>query len=145
MSVLKIERTFPVQREKVFAFLTRPENLLKWWGPEGMNVRDHTLDLSKLGAWSSDMVNAQGGRHKASGVVVAVDPPKSVEFTWGWHDDNDERGYESVVRFELEPSSAGGTHFVLIHSGLTNEESAANHGRGWASSLKKLERLVPAN
>ncbi len=37
-------------------------------------------------------VNAEGGRHKASGVVVAVDPPKSVEFTWGWYNDNDERG-----------------------------------------------------
>lgn len=145
MSVLKIERTFPVEPEKVFAFVTQMDNLLKWWGPEGMSVREHNLDLSKPGAWSSTLVNAEGGLHKMSGEVVTVDPPKSVEFTLGWHNDNDERGHESVVRFEVRPNDAGGAHFLLIHSGLTDEESAANHGKGWSSSLRKLELLANGN
>lgn len=145
MSELRIERNFPAEPGKVFAFVTRMENLLKWWGPEGMSVPEHDLDLSKPGDWSSVMVNAEGGRHKVSGVVVAVDPPRSVEFTWGWHDDNDERGYESLVRFEIEPDDAGGTRFLLTHSGLADEESAANHREGWSSSLNKLERLANEN
>ncbi|WP_337659846.1 SRPBCC family protein [Anderseniella sp. Alg231-50] len=86
MSILKIERTFPVAPEKVFAFVTQTDHLLKWWGPEGVSMKEHNLDLSRPGAWSSTLVNSQGALHKMSGEVVAVDPPKSVEFTWGWHD-----------------------------------------------------------
>lgn len=105
-------------------------------------MQDHSLDLSKPGAWSSTLVNAEGGLHKMSGEVVKVDAPKSVEFTWGWHNDEDERGLETVVRFEVRRNRAGGTDFLLIHSGLTNEESAENHGKGWSSSLRKLERFI---
>lgn len=144
MSVLKIERTFPHPPEKVFAFVTRTEHLLKWWGPEGMGLRAHDLDLSRRGAWSSTLVNAEGGLHKMSGEVVEIDPPRSVEFTWGWHDGADARGHESRVRFEVEPDGAGGSRFRLIHSGLADEESAANHNRGWSSALRKLEQLAGA-
>ena len=145
MSELKIERSFPVAPEKVFAFVTRTENLLQWWGPEGMGMKEHNLDLSRPGAWSSTLVNAEGGLHKMSGEVVAVDPPNSVEFTFGWHNQSDERGVETKVRFEVEGDAAGGTRFVLTHSGLSDDESAANHGRGWTSSLQKLERLIHQN
>lgn len=142
MTDLTLERTFPQAPEKVFRFVTQTENLLLWWGPEGMGIKDHQLDLSRPGAWSSTLVNAEGGLHKMSGVVVSVDPPRSVEFTWGWHNDEDVRGYETRVRFEIEPDGAGGSRFRLIHSGLPDEESAANHNRGWSSALRKLERLA---
>ena len=142
MSTLTLERTFPHDPETVFAFVTQTKNLLKWWGPEGMSVPEHNLDLSKPGPWMSVMVNAEGGRHKVTGEVIRVNPTHSVEFTWGWHDDKDARGHESRVRFEVEPSDTGGAVFRLIHSDLPDDESAANHNRGWSSSLVKLERLA---
>jgi len=142
MSELRIERTFKADAETVFSFITQTEHLLKWWGPEGMTVPEHNLDLSRKGAWTSTMVNAEGSRFKVSGEVISVDPPNSVEFTWSWHDENDERGQDSHVRFEVKPDDLGGTSFTLIHSGLADEESATNHKAGWASSFTKLERLA---
>lgn len=142
MSTLTLERNFPLDPKTVFDFVTQTKNLLKWWGPEGMTVPEHNLDLSKPGAWSSVMLNAEGGRHKVTGKVIKIDPPRSVEFTWGWHDENDARGHESRVRFEVEPNGTGGAIFRLIHSDLPDEESAANHNEGWTSSLRKLERLA---
>ncbi|MCY0146387.1 SRPBCC domain-containing protein [Hoeflea sp. G2-23] len=144
MSDLTLERNFPQPPEKVFAFVTRTEHLLSWWGPEGMGLRAHALDFTRPGAWSSTLVNAEGGLHKMSGEVIEVDPPRAVEFTWGWHDDKDVRGHESRVRFEIEPDAKGGSIFRLIHSGLVDEESAANHNRGWTSTLRKLEQLAGA-
>lgn len=141
MSVLKIERTFPVAPEKVFAFVTQTDHLLKWWGPEGVAMKEHNLDLSRPGAWSSTLVNSEGALHKMSGEVVTVDPPNSVEFTWGWHDDEDQRGYETRVLFEVRPDGGGGTLFLLTHSGLADDEAAANHSRGWTSALRKLEQF----
>ena len=142
MSELVIERRFSADAETVFAYVTQTGHLLEWWGPEGMAVTEHDLDLSRPGPWVSTIVNAEGGTHKVSGVVIAVDPPRSVEFTWGWHDAEDKRGHDSCVRFEVRPGEGGGSHFRLVHTGLADDESAEGHSRGWTSTLKKLERLA---
>ena len=142
MTDLRLERKFARDPETVFAFVTRTEHLLEWWGPEGMNVPEQEMDFTRPGPWWSVMVNAEGGRHKVSGEVLSIDPPRAVEFTWGWHDENDTRGHESTVRFEVAPDGDGGSIFTLVHSGLADEESATNHNMGWTSSLKKLERMA---
>ena len=143
MNDLKIERIFAADVETVFAFLTSAEHLLKWWGPEGVNIKDHNLDFSKPGAWWSTLVNAEGNTYKMSGEVIAADPPNTVNFTWGWHDGDDVRGHESHVRFDVSPNNGGGTRFSLTHSGLPDEDSMKNHNDGWTSTLRKLERLIP--
>ncbi len=142
MSELTITRAFAVDPDTVFAFVTQTKHLVKWWGPEGMTVPEHNLNLSEPGAWFSVMVNAEGKRFKVSGEVLSIDPPNAVEFTWGWHDENDDRGHDSHVRFEVRPDGSGGTEFIVIHTGLADEESAANHNMGWTSALTKLERLA---
>lgn len=141
MSELRMEREFKADPEKVFAFVTRPENILKWWGPEGMSVTEHHLDFTTPGPWSSVFVSAEGNRFKVTGEVIDVEPPHSVELTWAWHDESDVRGHESRVRFQVSPHAGGGTLLTLVHSGLADEESARNHEGGWTSSLRKLERM----
>lgn len=140
MTELTIERVFPADAATVFAFVTKSENLVKWWGPEGMSLPDCNLDLSQPGAaWHSVMMNSDGARFKVSGEVVSVNPPHSVEFTWGWHDENDQRGHSSRVRFDVAPTASGeGALFRLTHSELPDDESAANHSAGWTSSFRKL-------
>lgn len=142
MTELKLERVFACDVETVFAYLTQAEHLLKWWGPEGVNVSEHALDLSRPGPWWSTLVNAEGNTYKMSGIVESTNPPKSVEFTWGWHDEHDKRGHESRVRFDVRSNPGGGAKFVLTHTGLPDEDSMMNHNEGWTSSLRKLERLM---
>lgn len=142
MAELIIERHFDAPPDIVFDYLTQKNHLLKWWGPEAVHIKDNDLDLSRTGPWSSTMVSAEGTNFKVSGRVVFVNPPHSVKFTWGWHDDHDNRGHESIVLFEIEPANRGGTRFKLIHSGLPDEESVVNHNTGWSSSFTKLERLI---
>lgn len=137
-----MEREFTADPATVFSFVTRSENLAKWWGPEGMTLPEKALDFSRKGLWLSVMMNADGKRYKCSGKVLSCDPPRSVEFTWAWHDEKDARGHESLVRFEVHAGRNGGSRFVLIHSGLPDEESVANHEIGWSSSLRKLERMA---
>lgn len=142
MSELRIERTFPAAPETVFDYLTNTEYLLQWWGPEGISASEHDLDFSRPGPWNSTITNAEGANYKVSGEVVTLDAPHAVEFTWAWHDENDARGHESRVRFEVAPDGNGGSTFTMIHSGLADEESAASHDGGWTSSFVKLGRLL---
>ena len=142
MTDLVMERRFPADAQTVFAFLTRPENIAKWWGPEGMTCPELDMDLTERGPWRSTMMNAEGGRYTVSGEVLEVEPPYRVEFTWGWHDDSGRRGHESHVTFEVTPAAEGGAVFKLTHADLPDEESAGNHEQGWTSALRKLERAL---
>lgn len=137
MADLHLERDFPTTPERLFAALTSQAQLLQWWGPEGMYVPEHDLDLSRLGPWFSVMVNDTGQRFKVSGHVTSYDPPQSVGFTWAWHDPEDRRGAESHVTFTVVESSAG-ARLLLDHRDLGDDEISANHELGWSSSLRKL-------
>ncbi len=142
MSDLTMTRQFDAPPEKVFAFISQTKHLLKWWGPEGMHVPEHDLAFEAVGPWMSVMMNAEGERFKVSGHVTHVDPPKSIGFTWAWHDENDKRGVESHVTIKLVPAQGGGTQFELSHVDLPDDDSAASHKQGWDSSLRKLEALI---
>lgn len=137
MTDLRLEREFSVTPERLFLWITTPEKLLKWWGPEGMDVPEHDLDLSRTGPWFSIMRNDEGQQFKVSGHVTHVDAPKSVGFTWGWHDDDDLRGGESHVTFTVVACNSG-ARLLVDHRELDDSEQSARHESGWTSSLRKL-------
>ncbi|NRB16882.1 MAG: SRPBCC domain-containing protein [Rhodobacteraceae bacterium] len=137
MTDLRLERDFSVTPEHLFHWLTTPEKLLKWWGPEGMHVPEHDLDLSRTGPWFSIMRNDEGQNFKVSGQVTHVEAPKSVGFTWGWHDDDDQRGTESHVTFTVVATEAG-ARLLIDHRALDDSAQSARHEAGWTSSLRKL-------
>jgi uncharacterized protein YndB with AHSA1/START domain len=142
MPDLKITCQIDAAPARVFAFVTQTKHLLKWWGPEGMHVPEHDLCFENVGPWMSVMMNADGDRFKVSGQVTHVDPPKSIGFTWAWHDENDKRGVESHVTIRLVPAQGGGTELELLHVDLPDDESAASHKQGWDSTLRKFEALI---
>lgn len=142
MPDVTLERSFPVPPERLFAFVSETANLLEWWGPESITVAEHALDFTRPGPWHSVMVNDEGQRFKVSGQVTHVDPPRSVGFTWGWHDDDDRRGAESHVTLTVSDDGDGGSRLTLDHRDLADDETATRHTAGWTSSLRKLERLA---
>lgn len=142
MSELTLEREFSAKLDTVFEFITKQENLVKWWGPEGMFIPEGDLDFCQAGPWYSVMRSDEGNSVKVSGHVTHVDPPNSVGFTWAWHDENDARGAESHVTISLTDTGKGTTHFVLFHKELADDDIAARHEMGWTSSLRKLEALI---
>lgn len=137
MTDLRLEREFSVTPDRLFQWVSTPDKLLKWWGPEGMDVPEHDLDLSRTGPWFSIMRNDEGQQFKVSGHVTHVDAPKSVGFTWGWHDDDDQRGTESHVTFTVVASTSG-ARLVVDHRELDDSEQSTRHEAGWTSSLRKL-------
>ena len=141
MGDVRITREFDAAPERVFAYITKTEHLLKWWGHDGTTLPEHQLGFDKTGPWMSTMLTDEGNRYKMSGQVTHVDPPRSIGFTWAWHDENDQRGVESHVTIKLVPAQNGGTKFELHHVDLP-PEAAENHERGWIATLTRLERLI---
>lgn len=141
MTEVVLERTLRAGVETVFAYVTRRQDLLTWWGPEGSTIPDESLDFSRPGPWHSVFINADGRRYKVSGQVTRVEKPNLVAFTWGWHDPDDNRGRETHVTIEITEAGPGRARLVLRHADLIDEDSANAHRQGWTSSLLKLERI----
>jgi uncharacterized protein YndB with AHSA1/START domain len=142
MADLRLERDLNISAADLWDYVTTPEGLLQWWGPEGLTVPEHNLDFTRLGPWFSIMMNAEGGRYKASGQVTKIIPNQSVSLTWAWHDDADARGDETQVTFQVEALGNNQARLILEHKGLPDEEGPQTHRAGWTSSLHKLERII---
>ncbi|WP_270725428.1 SRPBCC family protein [Shimia sp. Alg240-R146] len=140
MTDARLERDFPVTPDRLYAAVTNPAEVSRWWGPEGMTLGDHTLEFTKLGPWHSVIQGDEGRTMKMSGQITSLDPPKSVGFTWAWHDENDARGHESHVTFTIVETTDG-AKLIIDHRDLQDEDQAQGHSRGWTSTLNCLAAL----
>src|SRR5262249_18067698 len=66
------------------------------------------------------------------GAVLACEPPKLLEYTWG----------EDTLRFELEPSADGASTRLTLVDTIVELGKAARDGAGWHVKLQELEHVV---
>lgn len=127
--------------DRVFTALTRPEELVKWWGAEGRFKTTHVeSDLRPGGKWLMRGTGLAGKSFTVNGVYRKVDRPRLLVFTWlpSWQD----HPMETLVSFDFTEKD-GVTTVRLTHSGLTTESSRAQH-RGWPDILAWLKGHVEA-
>ncbi len=139
-----IERTLvlPVSPERVWAAITEPAQLSRWFGEEAV------FEL-KPGAEGSF---GWGGDERFRMRVVAVEPPR--RFAYHWHH---QRATDPTIPFDRFPHTLvdfvltgveGGTELRLTESGFAAFEEpdyskclADNEG-GWTDELGHLELLL---
>ena len=138
--VLRLSRTLAASRARVFRAFTEPEQLIRWWGPRGVTISEHALDVRPGGAWRTVMTSPEGKHHVVSGVYREIVPHERLVFTWAWDTDG-QRGHETVVTIALEEQGAG-TALHLTQELFESENSRDQHQGGWTSSLDCLEELL---
>lgn len=136
--VLVQEITIVAPAERVFAALTRPEELVRWWSIEGkVRTLAAACDVRPGGAWWMQVEGScspAGPVHKVHGVYRRVEPPRLVEFTWNREGEDYP---ESLVRWDLEEKD-GITRARVTHSGLVTEEMRERNN-GWSLIVQLLE------
>lgn len=137
MSELRIERRYPVDAKRLFAYLTETEHLLEWWGPEGARVLAASLDLGRLGPWSIT-IDTPRGPFEMTGEVLRIEPGRLVEFTM---DVPGQQAPDSTVRFEVAEDGPGHSRFTLVQSGITDEMVDMGK-RGWGGTIVRLEQAL---
>lgn len=141
-NTVTLERRFNAPRQLVWDFVTKPDNMVLWWGHDGWTMQSHELDFTREGPWHANMRSEEGNPFHVSGKVIEVSPPDHVTFTWAWHDADGNRGHESRVTFTVTPRGDA-TLFILDHTGLPDAETAKSHAGGWTHVLARLERHFP--
>lgn len=126
MDTVTLERRIAARPETVFGFLTDREKWLSWMGADG------TFTFEPEGPYRIRVT----GDDIASGSFLAVDPPRSLAFTWGWEGAEPPPG-STRVGITLDPTPEG-TVLHLIHSGLPSEDTCAAHAETWQHYADRL-------
>lgn len=132
--------------ERVFAALTDPAQLAKWFTNPECPVKTWKMDARKGGVYSYSTAK---GSHTLNGVdefkcygeILEYSPPHILAYTWiaNWHRD---KLHPTVVRWELAPLTSG-THVKVTHSGLAQEQVARDDYRGgWPGVVQMLKKFT---
>jgi uncharacterized protein YndB with AHSA1/START domain len=124
------EVTIKAPAERIFAALTRPEELLKWWAAEGkFQIMHAECDLQPGGKWRMQVAGKCATEASVStvyGEYRTIYPPRVLTYTWiREHEDYP----ETLVRWDLEEKD-GCTTVRVTHSGLVSESLRARNA-GW--------------
>ena len=124
---VRFERQLPHSPEKVWRVLTERE-LVKQWFPCEI-VGEWTVG-AKLEFPLEGLV-AQGAKEEDfHGGVLAVEPPRLLEFRWG----------RDILRYELNPEGDG-CRLVFVHS-FEDKSTAARNAAGWEMCFARMESAL---
>jgi uncharacterized protein YndB with AHSA1/START domain len=119
---LTFTRTLPHRPEKVWRALTESEHLASWF-PQQIS-----------GGWAPGakltFEHAGSPGPPFHGEVIACEPPRLLEFTWG----------TDTLRFELAPDAAGCT--LVLSDTFAELGKAARDAAGWHACLDLLEQSL---
>lgn len=127
-----VEREIPFSPEKLWRALTQPHLMEEWLMKNDFKpVVGHGFKLK--GEW--------GGVLDCE--VLAVEPNRTLSYTWDFAHDDPAYGLKSVVTFTLTPTDAG-THLRVEQAGFRPDQKQAFGGAhaGWRQFLENLEQLL---
>lgn len=135
-----LERLLAGSPDQVFKAWTDPEQLVKWFGPEGFVTSDVTAETHVGGRWANTMTSPEGKRYVSSGEVRELVPSERlVIFDEGKGEPM--LGHATKIAVTFEPS-ASGTRMKLVHGVFKSVEMRDECVRGWTSTFNRLERLM---
>ena len=127
---MTITAEFAAPIDRVWQLWADPRKLERWWGPPTYpaTVVDH--DVRAGGQVTYFMTGPEGDQHHGWWRVIAVDPPRSLDFEDGFADDTGQPNPDlpvTLTRVDLVDRSDGGTRMSIAAT---------------FPSLEAMERLV---
>jgi uncharacterized protein YndB with AHSA1/START domain len=135
-----MKRVLPAPRPLVFTACTEPDELAKWWGPEGFTAPSVALDLRVGGSYRIAMQPPDGDLFFLAGEFREVDPPAQLAYTFRW-EDPDPDDQETVVTLSFADLGES-TELVFTQRAFATEGRRALHEQGWTDSLDRLQDLL---
>jgi uncharacterized protein YndB with AHSA1/START domain len=127
-----VEREIPHPPEKIWRALTQPHLIEEWLMKNDFKPAvGHRFKLR--GDWGGVL----------DGEVLAVEPNRTLSYTWNFVHDDAAYNLTSVVIFTLTPTSAG-THLRMEQSGFRPDQKQAFGGAkaGWQQLFANLEQVL---
>jgi uncharacterized protein YndB with AHSA1/START domain len=138
MITLVVRRRIRTTPERLFEAWTRPAELRRWWGPQGVTCIAAEVDLQIGGRYRIGNRLPNGEVIWITGEFEAIEPPNRLAYTW---------------RLESKPGpservtvtfTAQGVHteVVVAHERIAAETTREQHEQGWRGCLDGLARYA---
>jgi uncharacterized protein YndB with AHSA1/START domain len=139
---LEMKRVLPAAPSIVFGAFIDPNELAKWWGPEGFTTPSLEFDARVGKSYRIEMQPPEGDPFYLTGEFREVDPPARLAYTFIW-EDPDPDDVETVAGLSFRDLGES-TEVALTQGPFKTEARRALHRDGWTDSFDKLERLISA-
>jgi uncharacterized protein YndB with AHSA1/START domain len=134
--VLVVRRTIRAPVDEVFAAWTRPEHVVRWWGPRPVTCPHAEIDLRVGGSYRIGNLLPDGTTVWISGEFEEIRPDRLV---YSWSMEPGAPRQRVTVRFE--PNEAG-TEVIVVHERIATDASYRSHLEGWEGCLDGLGLLL---
>ncbi len=139
-----LARVIDAPRSLVYSAWTDPDQIQKWFGPEGMAIETKEIDLNPGGVWRFDMVAPDGTRYTSRMVFLRMEAPSLIEVEHGSDQNDDPDKFRMLVTFDEQDD--GKTVLTLRQLHPSKERRALTIGFGaveyGGQTLAKLARHV---
>jgi uncharacterized protein YndB with AHSA1/START domain len=78
VSTFTTTREIPASTKQVFAALSDPDRLARWWGPAGFTNTFSVCEFRNGGRWSLVMHGPEGGNYPNESVFSEIEPMRKV-------------------------------------------------------------------
>lgn len=139
--ILTIKRTFPVPRETAWEAWTKPEHIVQWWAPKGMNVKIIEHEFKVGGRWKYVMPMPDGSEFSSEGVYSEIVVPEKIVTSADFKPMTE--GVILQVLFEEDGDTTSFT-FSVIHptEEYCKQQEKMGFYNGWGTAFKRLEDFL---
>lgn len=136
-----VNRTFACKADSLFEWLSRPELIVKWFGPQGLTVGKIENELVVGGSYSIELKRNDNFAFKVMGEYTHILKPKSLNFTYRYAGLSSPPP-PSVVRITLQETSAESTSLALVQEFESPSPDMEKRTEVWNYMLALLENIL---
>jgi uncharacterized protein YndB with AHSA1/START domain len=140
-TTLEVTRIFEAPCARVFDAWLEQEQWQSWIGPEGITCEIPQLEPRVGGHYRINMRMSTGQLVAVTGTFQTIDRPRLLVLTWGWDGDPSRQSLLTLTFTD----KGGKTELTLRQEGLGSRSNRDDHGRGWGSTLNKLQAYLAAS
>jgi uncharacterized protein YndB with AHSA1/START domain len=133
---LLIERLFDASPELVYRVWTKPEHLMRWWGPKTFTVVTYDQDFQVGGSYHSVLRSPEGKGIAMLGTYREIVPNKRIVMTFRWEDGAWD--VDNLITVTFDEAPGGRTRFRFHQSPFATVAARDSHVGGWNGLLDKL-------
>ena len=137
---LEMKRVLPAAPSVVFGAFSAPDELAKWWGPEGFTALSLEFDPRVGDSYRIEMQPPEGDPFYLAGEFRELDPPARLAYTFVY-EDPDPDDVENLVELSFRDLGES-TEVILTQGPFKTEARRELHGHGWADSFDKLAQFI---
>ncbi len=139
-----VNRSFECGIHELFDWLTQPELIAQWFGPEGLHVVAIENEPQVEGVYRMKLQKQNGQTFEIHGQYLTWHPPNLVQFTYQYEGLPDPPP-PSQVTFRLNITGPQKTQLAMIQEFESEVPDFTTRTRAWNFMLSQLRRLTTAD